>query len=65
MIFQKSFFSEQESKAIVKAIGDAEAMTSGEIRLHIEAKCKTENVLDRATEIFFQLNLLKIQTNIY
>lgn len=57
MLFQKKFFTEEESKAIVNAIADAEAMTSGEIRLHIEAKCKTENVLDRASEVFFQLKM--------
>ena len=57
MIFQKKFFTEEESKAIVETIAAAEAMTSGEIRLHIEAKCKSENVLDRAAEVFFQLKM--------
>jgi uncharacterized membrane protein len=57
MLFQKSFFKEAETKAIVQAIGDAEAMTSGEIRLHVEAKCKKENVLERATEVFFKLKM--------
>ena len=57
MIFKKHFFNEEERKKIVQAITDAEAMTSGEIRLHIEAKCKKENVLDRATEVFFQLKM--------
>lgn len=57
MLFQKSFFTADQKKAIVQAIADAEAMTSGEIRLHIEAKCKTDNVLDRATEVFFQLKM--------
>lgn len=54
----KSFFSENERNAIVKAIADAEAQTSGEIRLHVEAKCKKkENVLDRAVEVFYQLKM--------
>ena len=57
MLFDKPFFTEQEKKAIVQAIADAEAMTSGEIRLHIESKCKTDIVLDRATELFFQLKM--------
>ncbi len=56
-MFQKHFFTEEQRKTIVQAIADAEAMTSGEIRLHIEAKCKNENVLDRATEIFFKLKM--------
>ncbi|MBK7147647.1 MAG: TPM domain-containing protein [Bacteroidetes bacterium] len=59
MLFNKSFFSSEEKKAIVKAIGEAEAMTSGEIRVHVEARCKNENVLDRAVEIFYQLNMDK------
>lgn len=59
MLFQKHFFTEEQRKAIVQAIADAEAMTSGEIRLHVEAKCKNENVLERATEIFFQLKMNK------
>jgi uncharacterized membrane protein len=57
MLFEKPIFSAEERKAIVQSITDAEAMTSGEIRLHIEAKCKAENVLDRATEVFFQLKM--------
>ena len=57
MIFKKHFFKEDERKKIVQVIADAEAMTSGEIRLHVEAKCKNENVLERATEIFFQLEM--------
>jgi uncharacterized membrane protein len=57
MLFDKPLFTDEQKKAIVLAISDAEAMTSGEIRLHIEPKCKTENVLDRATEVFFQLKM--------
>ncbi|MES2621875.1 MAG: TPM domain-containing protein [Bacteroidota bacterium] len=57
MLSKKSFFTDTEKKAIVQAIADAEAMTSGEIRLHTEGKCRTENVLNRATEIFFQLKM--------
>ena len=57
MIFKKHFFKEDERKKIVQSIAEAEAMTSGEIRLHIEAKCKNENALDRATEVFFQLKM--------
>lgn len=59
MLFKKKFFSERETKAIVSAIADSEAMTSGEIRVHIEATCKTENVLDRATEVFYKLEMDK------
>lgn len=44
---------------MVKTIGEAEEMTSGEIRIHIEPKCKSENVLDRATEVFYKLGMDK------
>lgn len=57
MLFSKSFFTAEQNSALVKAIGNAEAMTSGEIRVHVEARCKTENVLDRATEVFYQLKM--------
>lgn len=57
MLFKKSLFSEDDKRAIVKAIAEAEAMTSGEIRLHVEARCKNEEVLDRAVEVFHQLKM--------
>jgi len=56
-MFQKQFFTEAERQKIVQAIVDAEAMTSGEIRLHVEPKCKKDNVLERAAEVFFQLKM--------
>jgi uncharacterized membrane protein len=58
-VFKKHFFSLEEKKAIVKAIGEAEDMTSGEIRVHIEAKCKHDNPLHRATEVFYHLGMDK------
>jgi uncharacterized membrane protein len=58
MLFRKKFFSEQEKDALVKAITEAEEMTSGEIRVHIEPKCKGD-VLHRATEVFHHLNMDK------
>lgn len=57
MFLNKSFFNDAEKQAIVKAIADAELMTSGEIRVHIEPRCKNENVLDRAVEVFHQLKM--------
>ena len=57
MFSSKKFFNEEQTHAIVSAIGEAERNTSGEIRLHVEAKCKTENVLDRSVEIFYQLKM--------
>lgn len=57
MLFDKPLFTAEEKKAIVEAIGSAEAMTSGEIRLHIEPHCKADNVLDRGLEVFYQLKM--------
>ena len=53
----KSFFSHQQTEAIVHAIHQAELDTSGEIRVHIEKRCKKENVVEHATHLFFQLKM--------
>ena len=50
------FFTEAQKKQITDAIKDAEGNTSGEIRLHVEKKCKI-NVLDRAAYIFSKLKM--------
>lgn len=55
----KDFFSAEQKQALVKAIGEAEHMSSGEIRVHIEPKCKHENVLQRAAEVFYKLGMDK------
>lgn len=52
----KEFFTEQEKKEIVDCIQQAERKTSGEIRVHIERKCK-EPVLDRAVSVFASLHM--------
>lgn len=57
MLFDKPLFTAEEKEAIVAAIASAEAMTSGEIRLHIEARCKADNVLDRGLEVFYHLKM--------
>jgi uncharacterized membrane protein len=56
----RKFFTPEEQAEIVAAIGKAELKTSGEIRLHMEAKCK-ENVLDHAAHIFKTLEMHKTQ----
>lgn len=56
----KDFFSNAEELQIMNAIREAESNTSGEIRVHIENKCKTE-VLDRAAQVF---DLLKMQKTV-
>jgi len=57
MIFTKSFFSDEERKALVAAIADAENLTSGEVRVHIEPTTKGKPVLDRAVEVFEKLGM--------
>ena len=51
------FFSPTEELLILDAIRQAETDSSGEVRIHIEKKCKTD-VLDRASYVF---DLLKMQ----
>ena len=52
----KNFFTEEQKHTIQKAIADAELNTSGEIRVHIDEKCK-EDVLDKAANMFHQLKM--------
>jgi len=54
----KNFFTKDKKKEIEDAIKQAELDTSGEIRVHIENKCKGE-VLDRAAFIFNKLGMQK------
>ena len=53
----QNFFSDSQKADIVKAIQAAERNSSGEIRVHIEKICTTENVLDRATEVFVSIGM--------
>lgn len=52
----ENFFSKEEKKQIADAIAQAELNTSGEIRLHVEGRCKID-VLDRAAYVFAQLKM--------
>ena len=52
----KTFFTDTDQQQIVEAIGLAELNTSGEIRVHIEAKCATE-VYDMAKQVFEELGM--------
>ena len=51
-----SLFTPHQQKEIQDAIRVAERKTSGEIRVHIDSKCYG-NVLDRAAQIFADLNM--------
>jgi uncharacterized membrane protein len=52
----KEFLGKENEKLIVKAIEKAEHQTSGEIRVHVESKCR-EEVLDRAAWLFKKLKM--------
>ncbi len=56
----KNFFTSDQQTSIQKAIATAELNTSGEIRVHIDDKCKGE-VLDGAANMFHQLKMDKTE----
>lgn len=51
-----SFLNEKEIKDLSAIISEAELLTSGEIRLHLEEKCKIDTEA-RALEVFYSLNM--------
>ncbi|SEJ62846.1 TLP18.3, Psb32 and MOLO-1 founding protein of phosphatase [Dyadobacter koreensis] len=51
------FFGEEEQKQIIAAIKEAEKQTSGEVKVHIEKKCSSSDVLERAKEVFGLLGM--------
>lgn len=54
-------FTKEEESAIVAAIVAAEKHTSGEIRVHIEASRKGKETIDRAVEVFQELEMHQTQ----
>lgn len=54
-------FTDQQKEQIVNAIQEAERNTSGEVKVHIEKKCTTDDAMERAKEVFFKLGLDKTQ----
>ena len=57
----KDFFSPQEKELIVAAIKKAEHRTSGEIRVFIESECTAIDALNRAIEVFEDLEMYKTE----
>ena len=51
------FLSKEQEQSIVESIKEAEKETTGEIRVHIEKKCKAESPIDRAKEVFAELKM--------
>jgi len=54
---KQEFFSTYEKSRIVDAIRESEQRTSGEIRVFIESRCRFVDPLDRAAEIFWNLQM--------
>lgn len=55
-----NFLNEKQEKHIIKAIADAERMSSAEVRVHIEHHCKRDP-LERAARIFHELGMDQTQ----
>src|SRR5215467_8949821 len=58
---RKEFFTEEERQSIVDAVRTAEHRTSGEVRVFVEHRCRYVNAIDRAVEIFENLQMHKTQ----
>jgi len=56
---KKNFFTAEEQQFIIEAIQNAERLTSGEVRVFVESKCSYMDAIDRAAELFFQLEMQK------
>jgi len=56
----KEFFNQEELNQIVESIEKAELETSGEIRFHMESRCKGD-ALSRAIQVFKNLKMHKTQ----
>lgn len=55
----KTLLTPAEDASLVAAIRAAEMQTSGEIRVHLEDTCPTPEPLDRAAQVFAELNMHK------
>ena len=58
---RKEFFSDEEKQNIVDAVRSAEQRTSGEVRVFVESRCRYVNAIDRAVEIFENLQMQKTE----
>ena len=54
---KKEFFTDEEKQNIVDAVRNAEQRTSGEVRVFVESRCRYVNAIDRAVEIFENLQM--------
>src|SRR5678816_4396575 len=54
---RKEFFTDEEKQTIIDAVRNAEQRTSGEVRVFVESHCRYVNAIDRAVEIFENLQM--------
>lgn len=61
MIFRKKkeLFTEEEKEKVVQSIRVAERLTSGEIRVYVETRCRFMDPMHRAVEVFRELDMHK------
>ena len=58
---RKEFFTDEEKQSIVDAVRIAEQRTSGEVRVFVESHCRYVNAIDRAIEIFENLQMQRTE----
>src|SRR5258708_35753569 len=58
---KKEFFTAEEKQSIIDAVQKAEQLTSGEVRVFVEHRCRYVNAIDRAIEIFQNLQMYKTE----
>ena len=58
---KKPLLDKQAQQKIEACIYEAESKTSGEIRVYMEGKCKHTDPLERAKEVFAQLEMYKTE----
>lgn len=56
---KKPFFTPEETQTITSAIQAAERSTSGEVRVFVESKCRFVKAVDRAYELFGELEMYR------
>ena len=56
---KKDFFTPEEKQLITEAIQRAETLTSGEVRVFVEGRCSYVDAIDRAAELFVNLQMQK------
>ena len=59
--FMARFLTKEQEQTVIQAIQEAETQTSGEIRVHIEAKCTAEDPVERAIEVFGELKMYETE----